>query len=153
MSKLRLLGLLAGAVAAFSVVGFAASFNVAPSPVVNAEGETLVTACDTDITVKKNDVWKNPTEGAVPGAGGFYVQHVQLRDIAAACEGKYFYIALTGPNGQLIAHSPAMQFAGVNLNWFPTESIAISQLRDIHVLMAGDPQWEGDATSSGLWPQ
>lgn len=143
-SKLRLIAMLVGAIAAFSVVGFAASFTVNQGDdIVNAEGETLVVSCSPDIKVDKIDKWRDPTAGG-PGAGGFYVERVRvvgLANYAPACSGKWFYIVLTGSQGQKLAILGA-QWNGsgnVDLN-FASSNIAVADLHDIHVLISDSQQ-------------
>jgi len=139
-SKLRLMAVLVGAIAAFSVVGFAASFQVNEGQsTVNAEGETLVVSCDTGLIVWKADKWVNPVEGG-PGAGGFFVKWIQIRGIDAACAGKYFTIVVTGANGQMIATSNWVQYTSGNITWTPAQNIAVADIHDIHVAIAGNPQ-------------
>lgn len=144
-SKLRLIGVLAGAIAAFSVVGFAASFNLmgsATGPLVNAEGETLVVSCDNEIKVSKTDKWRDPAANGVPGAGAFYVDKIQLIQIDAACGQMWVYVVLTGANGQKLA------IQGVQLGVppgnpqfdFSAANIKVADLHDIHVLVSQTPQ-------------
>lgn len=143
-SKLRLIGVLAGAIAAFSVVGFAASFTINQgNNLVNAEGDTLVTSCSPDIKVDKIDKWRDPISGG-PGAGGFYVERVRvvgLANYAPACSGKWFYIVLTGNQGQKLAID-GTQWGGsgnVDLN-FAAKNIPVADLHDIHVLISDAQQ-------------
>lgn len=143
-SKLRLIAMLVGAIAAFSVVGFAASFTInADKDIVNAEGETLVVSCSPDIKVDKIDKWRDPTTGG-PGAGGFYVERVRvvgLANYAPACSGKWFYVVLTGAQGQQLAMLDA-QWNGsgnVDLN-FASSNVAVADLHDIHVLVSDSQQ-------------
>lgn len=139
-SKLRLIAVLVGAVAAFSIVGFAASFALAPDPVVNAEGKTLVVSCDNEFLVYKLDRWQDPAEGK---PGGFYAWLIQLRTVNSACIGMRFDIVVTGANGQAIANSGWVVYegpAGANINWTLPAPIPVKDIYDIHVAISGNPQ-------------
>jgi hypothetical protein len=143
MSKLRLLGLFAGAVAAFSVVGFAASFQVRgmneEPRVVNAEGEALVVSCTENVLIDKHDKWLDPVAGE-PGSGGFYVDLIILKGIDPACNGSYVAIVLTDKDGKKIAASPWMLKGASNPIWTPAVNIPVNNLHDIHVAIAGNEQ-------------
>jgi hypothetical protein len=145
MSKLRLLGLFAGAVAAFSVVGFAESFNLmgsATGPLVNAEGEALVTSCDSEVKVVKSDKWRDPATGGLPGDGAFFVDSIQLIQVDAACGQMWAYVVLTGAAGQKLAiQGMQLPVPPGNPEFdFSASNIKVADLHDIHVLLSQTPQ-------------
>jgi hypothetical protein len=134
--SVRTVAVLAAAVALFAVVGFAASFAITPSPVINAEGETLVVSCDDEVLVHKIDQWRNT--GEAPGGGGFYVKEIQLHNVNQNhCLGIYLTVVLTGEHGEAIGHATvvynnqAIDFSGQN--------VSVSDLHDIHVLWSQQP--------------
>ena len=140
-SKLRLFAVLVGAIAAFSIVGFAASFTINDgTKMVNAEGETLVVSCDPALTVFKHDKWLNPGADGNPGAGGFFVKLIQVRDIDPVCEHMKFAIVVTGKNGQLIANSNWIDWVSGHINWTPPTNIPVQDVYDIHIAIASDAQ-------------
>jgi len=140
----RTAGMLAGAVALFAGVGYAATFALTPTPLVNAEAETLVIKCDASITVEKLDQWRNPVEGGA-GAGGFYAEIILLKDVAPDCLNKWFNIVITGEQGQLLATSGWFQHTGTPTNpkWdvggVAGPGVPVSAIHDIHVAVASHP--------------
>jgi hypothetical protein len=137
----RTAGILLGAVALFAIVGFAASFALAPEKVVNAEGEVLVVSCDNEMLVWKLDRWQDPVEGA-PGDGGFYAWLIQLRTVNEACIGNNFNIVVTGEDGKAIATSGWFVYSGspANVNWTLPTPIPVKDIHDIHVAISSNPQ-------------
>lgn len=140
-TKLRLLVMMAGAIAAFSVVGVAASFTVNDGEnIVNAEGETLVVTCSDNVEVEKKDQWRDPAAGSQPGTGGFVVTRVVVKG-GAGCAGMYAYVALTGDAGQLIGSASGKLNDGGTVSIQVTAlNIRVQDLHDIHVLLSDTDQ-------------
>jgi hypothetical protein len=138
-TRLRLVVMLLGAIAAFSVVGVAASFQInSGKKMVNAEGETLVISCSENVTVKKKDRWVNPTSN-LAGDGGFFVTDI-LVEAGSGCNGVFAYLALTGDQGQLIYSASGVIPGTGALNFSVAPAISVSALHDIHVLLSSTQQ-------------
>ncbi|HMO53442.1 MAG TPA: hypothetical protein PJ994_02970 [Tepidiformaceae bacterium] len=137
-TKLRLVVMMLGAIAAFSVVGVAASFQInngnGGRNIVNAEGSTLVVSCSDDVRVKKVDRWVDGTNGS--GSGGFIVRFIGINANSQDCGGKYFIVVLTDVDGKRIA-----QKGFVGDDWvrgeanFESLGIKVKDLHDVHVLI------------------